>query len=61
MVPILTRPIVGCAFAARCALATERCRADGAAARRCRRRPHRRLLGERERGMSAPVLEVEGW
>jgi len=26
MVPQLTRPIVGCAFAARCGLATERCR-----------------------------------
>ena len=26
LVPILTRPIVGCAFAARCELATERCR-----------------------------------
>jgi peptide/nickel transport system ATP-binding protein len=26
MVPLLTRPIVGCAFAARCGLATERCR-----------------------------------
>jgi peptide/nickel transport system ATP-binding protein len=28
MVPLLTRPIVGCAFAARCPLATERCRAE---------------------------------
>jgi len=28
MVPLLTRPIVGCAFAARCSLATERCRAE---------------------------------
>jgi len=28
MVPILTRAIVGCAFAARCPLATERCRAE---------------------------------
>jgi peptide/nickel transport system ATP-binding protein len=27
-VPILTRPIVGCAFAARCPLATGRCRAE---------------------------------
>jgi len=27
LVPILTRPIVGCAFAARCELATDRCRA----------------------------------
>ncbi len=26
LVPVLTRPIVGCAFAARCELATERCR-----------------------------------
>ncbi|MBN9085390.1 MAG: ABC transporter ATP-binding protein [Reyranella sp.] len=26
MVPLLTRPIVGCAFAARCPIATERCR-----------------------------------
>ena len=26
MVPLLTRPIVGCAFAARCELATDRCR-----------------------------------
>jgi len=26
LVPLLTRPIVGCAFAARCGLATERCR-----------------------------------
>jgi peptide/nickel transport system ATP-binding protein len=26
MVPILTRPMVGCAFAARCELATDRCR-----------------------------------
>ncbi len=28
LVPVLTRPIVGCAFAARCALATERCRRE---------------------------------
>jgi peptide/nickel transport system ATP-binding protein len=28
MVPLLTRPIVGCAFAARCPLATERCRTE---------------------------------
>ena len=28
LVPVLTRPIVGCAFAARCGLATERCRAE---------------------------------
>ncbi|HEY4167770.1 MAG TPA: ABC transporter ATP-binding protein [Reyranella sp.] len=28
MVPLLTRPIMGCAFAARCPLATERCRAE---------------------------------
>ena len=28
MVPMLTRAIVGCAFAARCPLATERCRAE---------------------------------
>jgi len=28
MVPLLTKPIVGCAFAARCPLATERCRAE---------------------------------
>ena len=28
LVPILTRPIVGCAFAARCSLATDRCRAE---------------------------------
>ena len=28
LVPILTRPIVGCAFAARCALATEHCRRE---------------------------------
>jgi len=28
LVPILTQPITGCAFAARCALATERCRAE---------------------------------
>jgi peptide/nickel transport system ATP-binding protein len=27
LVPILTQPIVGCAFAARCELATDRCRA----------------------------------
>ena len=27
LVPILTKPIVGCAFAARCELATDRCRA----------------------------------
>jgi peptide/nickel transport system ATP-binding protein len=27
LVPVLTRPIVGCAFAARCELATDRCRA----------------------------------
>jgi peptide/nickel transport system ATP-binding protein len=26
LVPVLTRPIVGCAFAARCSLASERCR-----------------------------------
>src|SRR5258708_3807114 len=26
LVPLLTQPIVGCAFAARCSLATERCR-----------------------------------
>ena len=29
MVPLLTKPIVGCAFAARCPLATDRCRAEG--------------------------------
>ena len=28
LVPLLTRPIVGCAFAARCDLATDRCRAE---------------------------------
>jgi peptide/nickel transport system ATP-binding protein len=28
MVPMLTRPIVGCAFAARCPLATDRCRTE---------------------------------
>ncbi len=28
LVPILTRPIIGCAFAARCPLATERCRTE---------------------------------
>jgi peptide/nickel transport system ATP-binding protein len=28
MVPLLTRPIVGCAFAARCPIATERCRIE---------------------------------
>jgi peptide/nickel transport system ATP-binding protein len=28
LVPILTQPIIGCAFAPRCALATERCRAE---------------------------------
>ena len=28
LVPILTRPIVGCAFAARCGLATDRCRSE---------------------------------
>jgi peptide/nickel transport system ATP-binding protein len=28
MVPLLTRPIVGCAFAARCPIATDRCRAE---------------------------------
>ncbi|HYX04792.1 MAG TPA: ABC transporter ATP-binding protein [Reyranella sp.] len=28
LVPVLTRPIVGCAFAQRCPLATERCRAE---------------------------------
>ncbi|UYN93585.1 MAG: ABC transporter ATP-binding protein [Enhydrobacter sp.] len=28
LVPILTKPIVGCAFAARCSLATDRCRRD---------------------------------
>jgi peptide/nickel transport system ATP-binding protein len=28
LVPILTQPIVGCAFAQRCELATERCRAE---------------------------------
>jgi peptide/nickel transport system ATP-binding protein len=28
LVPILTQPIIGCAFAARCSLATERCRAE---------------------------------
>jgi peptide/nickel transport system ATP-binding protein len=28
LVPILTQPIIGCAFAARCPLATERCRAE---------------------------------
>ncbi|MFO1086200.1 MAG: ABC transporter ATP-binding protein [Reyranellaceae bacterium] len=28
LVPILTQPIVGCAFAARCTLATERCRVE---------------------------------
>ena len=59
---VLTRPIVGCAFAPRCGFATERCRADAAAARRCRRRAHRRLLGSEPRASHerAPVLEVEG-
>ena len=28
MVPSLREPLVGCAFAARCAYAVERCRAD---------------------------------
>jgi peptide/nickel transport system ATP-binding protein len=28
LVPILTKPIVGCAFAARCSLATDRCRVE---------------------------------
>jgi peptide/nickel transport system ATP-binding protein len=28
LVPLLTQPIIGCAFAARCSLATERCRAQ---------------------------------
>jgi len=28
LVPMLTRPIIGCAFAARCPLATDRCRAE---------------------------------
>jgi peptide/nickel transport system ATP-binding protein len=28
LVPVLTQPIVGCAFAARCSLATDRCRAE---------------------------------
>ncbi|MGH8431028.1 MAG: ABC transporter ATP-binding protein [Solimonas sp.] len=28
LVPVLTRPIVGCAFAARCELATDRCRSE---------------------------------
>ena len=28
LVPVLTRPIVGCAFAARCGFATERCRVE---------------------------------
>jgi peptide/nickel transport system ATP-binding protein len=28
LVPILTQPIVGCAFAARCELATDRCRSQ---------------------------------
>ena len=28
MVPLLTSPIVGCAFAARCPIATERCRIE---------------------------------
>jgi peptide/nickel transport system ATP-binding protein len=28
LVPMLTRPIIGCAFAARCSLATDRCRAE---------------------------------
>jgi peptide/nickel transport system ATP-binding protein len=28
MVPLLTKPIVGCAFAARCPIATDRCRAE---------------------------------
>ncbi len=28
LVPILTKPIVGCAFAARCSLATDRCRRE---------------------------------
>ena len=49
LVPSLTRPIVGCAFAPRCGFATERCRTRAAAARRCRRRPHGRLLGSRAR------------
>ena len=57
-------PIVGCAFAPRCAFATDRCRSEPPPLVDAGARPHRRLLGSRaragERAMStAPVLEVE--
>ena len=64
LVPLLTRPIVGCAFAPRCGFADRALPRRAAAARRCRGRPYGRLLGSRarqgKRAMStAPVLEVE--
>ena len=52
MLPALSEPIAGCAFAPRCSLATEECRRAAAAAQGAGRRPLRRLLAFRacERG-----------
>ena len=48
-VPSLQEPIAGCAFAPRCAYATDVCRREYAAARGEGARPFRRLLGIRSR------------
>jgi peptide/nickel transport system ATP-binding protein len=45
MVPSLREPMIGCAFAMRCAHATERCRARGAAAGNQERTTCRGVLG----------------
>ena len=49
LVPRLTQPIVGCAFAPRCGFATERCRAEAPPLVDAGGRPHGRLLGSRPR------------
>ncbi len=61
IVPALTRPIPGCAFAPRCDFVVERCRADGPRADGGRRLAPGRLLGSGPRGggggMSAPARQ----
>ena len=65
IVPRLREPIIGCAFAPRCAFAVERCRVEAPPLRASRRRPSRVACCEAERvrvgsgRMTAPVLEVE--
>ena len=64
LVPILTRPIVGCAFAPRCGFATDRCRTepppivDAGAGHTVACWEVERVQGERAMS-AAPVLEVE--